>query len=84
MALFQKDGKAFGFGGWDAQMPLSQQNKSVHELLAGGYQGNFIRFTRGSVLKDGNTMEHMASFNYAYKLQAVRDWLFAQDRKSVV
>lgn len=81
MVLFQKDGKAFGFGGWDAQMPLSQQNKSVHELLAGGYRGNFIRFTRGSVLKDGNTMEHMASFNYAYKLQAVRDWLFAQEKR---
>lgn len=81
MALFQKDGVGFGYGEWDAQMPLSQQNKSVRALLAGGYEGNLIRFTKGSVLKDGNQMEHMASFNYAYKIPAVRDWLFAQERK---
>lgn len=78
MELFQKDGVGFGFGEWNAQDPLSQQNRAVRALLADGYKGNFIRFTKGSVLKDGNQMEHMASFNYAYKIPAVRDWLFQQ------
>jgi len=37
-----------------------------------------IRFETGTVLNGGSGMEHMASFNYAYKLEAVRDWLFEQ------
>ena len=38
-----------------------------------------IRFETGTVFKEGQTgMEHMASFNYAYKLTAVRDWIFEQ------
>ena len=39
---------------------------------------NMIRFEAGSVLNGAGRMEHMASFNYAYKLAAVRDWLFEQ------
>ena len=27
---------------------------------------------------DGGAGEHMTSFDYAYKLEAVRDWLYAQ------
>ncbi len=40
-----------------------------------------IRFETGTVCKEGQTgMEHMASFNYAYKLETVRDWLYAQSK----
>ena len=40
-----------------------------------------IRFETGTVFKAGQTgMEHMASFNYAYKLTSVRDWLFEQSK----
>ena len=28
----------------------------------------------------GGAGEHMTSFDYAYKLKAVRDWLFAQSK----
>ena len=35
----------------------------------------------GSVLPEsGKGMEHMASFDFAYKLAAVRDWLFKQTK----
>lgn len=30
--------------------------------------------------KSGKGMEHMASFDYGYKIAAVRDWLFEQSR----
>ena len=51
----------------------------VDALLAEGLGANMIRFETGTVFKEGQTgMEHMASFNYAYKLTAVRDWLFEQ------
>lgn len=29
----------------------------------------------------GKSMEHMWSFDYAYKLEGVRDWLFRQVKK---
>ena len=30
------------------------------------------------IINGGSGMEHMASFNYGYKLSAVRSWLFKQ------
>lgn len=36
----------------------------------------------GSVLPEtGRAMEHMASFDYGYKIAAVRDWLFKQSKE---
>ena len=36
----------------------------------------------GTVLpEDEKGMEHMASFDYAYKLTPVRDWLFEQSKQ---
>ena len=50
-----------------------------------GYQQNFVTFTLGTTLAEGQTAgsgagEHMTSFDYAYKLEAVRDWLFQQTK----
>ena len=56
------------------------QSENVQSLIDEGYAANMIRFETGSVLNDGNGMEHMASFNYAYKLSTVRDWLFEQSK----
>ena len=39
-----------------------------------------IRFETGTVLNGEGGMEHMACFNYDYKLTAVRDWLFEQTK----
>ena len=49
-------------------------------MISEGNSANFIRFETGSVLNGGQGMEHMASFNYAYKIAAVRDWLFEQTK----
>ena len=32
------------------------------------------------VSESGKGMEHMASFDYGYKIAAVRDWLFMQSK----
>ena len=53
-------------------------NSNVIALTAESLDANMIRFETGTVLNGGSGMEHMASFNYAYKLEAVRDWLFEQ------
>jgi predicted peptidase len=53
---------------------------AVSSMLAEGSLYNFINWKAGSVLTayGGNGSEHMAAFDYGYKLAAVRDWLFAQ------
>ena len=54
-------------------------------MLAEGNSANFVTFTVGTTLAEGQTAgggagEHMTSFDYAYKLEAVRDWLFEQSK----
>ena len=63
---------------WSATLPEDGQNAKVEALLAQHNAINFITFTKGSVLENGGNMEHMASFDYAYRLTPVRDWLFEQ------
>lgn len=81
MAMFDADGVAYSYGTWSAQDGAETQDAAVAELLAEGLNANMIRFETGTVFKEGQTgMEHMASFNYAYKLEVVRDWLFEQSK----
>lgn len=81
MAMFDADSVAYSYGTWNAQDSSEVQDAAVAELLAEGLNANMIRFETGTVFKEGQTgMEHMASFNYAYKLTAVRDWLFEQSK----
>lgn len=81
MAMFDADGIPYSYGTWNAQNSEEEQAEAVKELLSAGFNANMIRFETGSVIKEGeNNMEHMASFNYGYKLSAVRDWLFEQTR----
>ena len=81
MAMFDKDDIAYSYGIWSAQDSAEDQNAAVEALLKEGLDANMIRFKTGSVFKEGQTgMEHMASFNYAYKLEVVRDWLFEQSK----
>ena len=35
----------------------------------------------GVLPETGRAMEHMASFDYGYKIAAVRDWLFKQSKE---
>ena len=54
-------------------------------LLAEDNSANFVTFTLGTTLAEGQTSgggvgEHMTSFDYAYKIEAIRDWLFAQEK----
>lgn len=81
MAMFDADGVAYSYGAWSAQDCTDAQDAAVEALLQEGLDANMIRFETGTVFKEGQAgMEHMASFNYAYKLTAVRDWLFAQSK----
>ena len=83
MQLFDADGAAYSHAEWSAQDDAETQNAAVAEMLEAGNAANFVTFTLGTTLAEGQTSgggagEHMTSFDYAYKLEAVRDWLFEQ------
>lgn len=58
--------------------------EAADTLLADGYSNNLATFTTSSVLKlssannSGGAAEHLSSFEPAYKITPLRDWLFAQ------
>lgn len=83
MEVFDGDGAAYSHGEWSAQDESETQNAAVAAMLAEGNSANFVTFTLGTTLAEGQTSgggagEHMTSFDYAYKIEAVRDWLFGQ------
>ena len=80
MELLDEAGVSYSYGEWSAQNSEDEQNAAAEEMISEGNSANFIRFETGSVLNGGQGMEHMASFNYAYKIAAVRDWLFEQTK----
>ena len=66
---------------WSAKLPPAEQEHLAEALIAKGGNINFICFEKGSVLPEsGQGMEHMASFDFGYKIAAVRDWLFEQSK----
>ena len=66
---------------WSAKLPPAEQERLAETLIAKGGNINFICFEKGSVLPEsGQGMEHMASFDFGYKIAAVRDWLFEQSK----
>ena len=63
-----------------ALMMVMISSTACEQLFAEGNAINFITWESGTVLNGGNGSEHMASFDYAYKLEKVRDWLFEQHK----
>ena len=81
MAVFDRDGVAYAHNEWSAQDDAEAQEAAVQAMLSEGRSANFITFTKGTTVVGGAAgSEHLTSFDYAYKLEAVRDWLFAQSK----
>ena len=83
LAVFDADSAAYSHAEWGAQDEAESQSANVAAMLAEGHNANFVTFTAGTTLAEGQigstgAGEHMTSFDYAYKLETVRDWLFQQ------
>lgn len=77
----RKEGVQYTFAEWSAKLPESRQSELAATMLEKGAPINLIEFENGTVLpEDGKGSEHMYSFDYAYKVTAVRDWLFKQKK----
>ena len=79
---YDQNGVVYGYIMLNAKDSYDVQNAKVNELLSNNNAINFIMFEKGSVVPEGMTVgnEHMYSFDYAYKLESVRDWLFEQSK----
>jgi len=85
LGLFDADGAAYSHAEWSAQDAADVQSAAVSAMLSEARTANFVTFTEGSTLAEGQAAggpagEHMTSFDYAYRLEAVRDWLFKQSK----
>ena len=59
--------------------------KNPDVSMADSMTANFIMFTKGSTLPNGTEgqySEHMSSFDYAYRIEAVRKWLLSQKKEA--
>lgn len=76
-----KAGVKYEYTDFSAKLPQSEQDSLASEILAKGAPITIINFTSKSVLPDdGKGSEHMYSFDYAYRLTPVREWLFRQSK----
>ena len=69
----------------NAKDNISELNNNATNMYNLKYSKNFITFINGTVLpsnKDIGYNEHMCSFKYGYRIDAVRDWLLSQTKKN--
>lgn len=85
--LLEEQQAPFGHAEWSARLPEAEQDSLAAQLLSEGYERNFILFEGNTVLSEEQAAQpigpgevHMASFNYAYRLAPVREWLFSQSK----
>ena len=60
-------------------MVINKDSDNVFAALKQETLGKFKQLTYNDK-QTGKGMEHMASFDYGYKIAAVRDWLFMQSK----
>lgn len=85
--LLSEEEAPFGHSMWSARLPEAEQDQLASKLIAEGYERNFILFEGNTVLSEEQAQQpigpgevHMASFNYAYRLAPIREWLFRQSK----
>ncbi len=80
-AAVTADGRRYEYAEWSAKLPQAEQDSLATAMLDLGAPVNIINFTPKSVLPDdGKGSEHMYSFDYAYKLTPVLEWMFRQTK----
>ncbi len=70
----------------DATMSNADFKTEIDKITTKNTNINMFNFTSGTVASGSSSSrgmgssEHMSSFNYAYRIEAVRDWLFSQSK----
>lgn len=78
----RKMGVGYAFSAWSAQLPEKEQSDQAKVMLDKGNPVNIFQFEPKSVFSPGQSgSEHLMSFDKAYQITSVRDWLFKQSLK---
>lgn len=67
-------------GAIDATASESDYATFVDGIVAQNANFNYTVFNAGTDLADGAQMEHMGTWDYAYDITGIQDWLFAQSK----
>ncbi|MGW8063139.1 carboxylesterase family protein [Streptomyces ziwulingensis] len=85
--MLKEAGVSYQSATWDATWSAEEYATAAEKLFAAGDDINFATFKTGTVLEASDSSsssgpamnsEHMASFEPAYRITALRDWLFEQ------
>ena len=70
----------------DATLSNTEFTAKINDMLKDNNKINMLTFKSGTVTSSSSgsrgmgSSEHMSSFNYAYRISAIRDWLFEQSK----
>ena len=79
--MLSADGIAYGeLINVDASVKVSELDILADGMFSKGYKQNFITWKTGTVGISISGDEHLASFRFGYKSDAVRDWIYEQNR----
>jgi len=81
---WEKAGAKVAKGRWSAREPQEVQAANVAKMIAEHTNIMYTTYIQGTTQppgkEDPNQTEHMTSWQFAYAIPAVRDWLFAQSK----
>jgi predicted peptidase len=84
VAVWEKEGAKISKATWNARSSEAQLTADANKMLAEGNNIKYATFLKGTVFPAGQEggIEHMATWPVAYRIEGVRDWLFAQTKSS--
>ncbi len=82
IAVWEKAGAKISKATWNARQSDAELTAESKKMLAEGNNIKYATFLKGTVFPPGKEggQEHMATWPVAYRITAVRDWLFAQSK----
>ena len=85
ISILGEDESKYSFRKFSIKETYETQNKIVNEAMAEGKNLNLFMFNKGEVVPEGvkSNNEHMYSFDYAYKIDAAREYLFTKTKNKI-
>jgi predicted peptidase len=80
--FLKKEGAQISYAIWDGKWTSEEFDSAVKAIVSEGNHINFVRFRKGTVIPKGTKsspmLEHIYTWDVAYTIEGVRDWLFEQ------
>jgi predicted peptidase len=82
IAVWEKQGATVSKAAWNARWSDAEFATATGAMAAEGNSIKYATFLKGTVFPPGKEggIEHMATWPVAYRIEGVRDWLFAQTK----